>query len=223
MTMVLGLDQPMVLGLGQPMPSNMQLGGDAAMFMSPELLVPSKFGFTESIPTPEADVYAFGLVIYQVCKHDRGYPSFIYIYQVLTGKLPFPSLRMSDVALNVVQGVRPTKPENASAIRFSDSLWDFVQRCWDGNMELRPKVVEVVSQLKIAVADWDKVVPPCIQVESAFSEPEVAFEMLDPVVEDDHNTQNIRTPPLQGHSSYNAFPQQDFSSASKSHVSLVFV
>ena len=61
--------------------------------------------------------------------------------------------------------MRPPEPENASAIGFSDSLWNFVQRCWDGQMELRPKVAEVVSQLKRAAADWDGVMPPCAQVE----------------------------------------------------------
>ena len=38
------------------------------MFMSPELLVPSNFGMKDSNPTQEADIYAFGLVIFQVCE-----------------------------------------------------------------------------------------------------------------------------------------------------------
>ena len=64
----------MVLDPSQPMSCSVQLEGGTTMFMSPELLVPPKFGFAEAIPTPEADIYAFGLVIYQVCEHDRGYP-----------------------------------------------------------------------------------------------------------------------------------------------------
>ena len=63
----------------QPMAPHMEPGGSTAMFMSPELLVPSKFGLTKSVPTPEADIYAFGLVIHQVCNHDRGYPPFTQI------------------------------------------------------------------------------------------------------------------------------------------------
>ena len=165
----------MVPDPGQPISCSAQLECGTVMFMSPELLVPGKFGFTESVPTPEADIYAFGLVIYQVCEHDRGYPPFTYISQVLTGKPPFSGLGMAEIALNVVQGVRPTKPENASAIGFSDSLWDFSQRCWDGEMELRPKIAEVVSQLEKAASDWDGVMPPCAQVECTASAP------LDPV------------------------------------------
>ena len=39
-------------------------------FMSPELLVPSRYGIRDSIPTPEADIYAFGMVTFQVCDLD---------------------------------------------------------------------------------------------------------------------------------------------------------
>ena len=41
-------------------------------FMSPERLVPSKFGVGDSISTLEADIYAFGLVIFHVCEQDSG-------------------------------------------------------------------------------------------------------------------------------------------------------
>ena len=74
---------------------------------------------------------------------------------------------MAEIVMNVVQGVRPTRPENASAIGLSDPLWSFVQRCWDGEMELRPKVAEVVSQLGRATAAWDGVMPPCGRIFSA--------------------------------------------------------
>ena len=66
----------MVLDPSQPMSCSAQLEGSTMMFMSPELLVPKRFGCTESVPTPEADIYAFGLVIYQVYEHDCGYLSF---------------------------------------------------------------------------------------------------------------------------------------------------
>ena len=159
----------MVLDPGQPMCCSAQLEGGTVMFMSPELLVPSMFGFTESIPTPEADVYAFGLVIHQVCDHDRGHLPFAYTFQVLTGELPFPRLGVAEIAVKVLGGVRPNKPENASNIGFSDSLWSFARRCWDHRMGLRPKAAEVVSQLERAATDWDKVMPPCAQAEDVAS------------------------------------------------------
>jgi serine/threonine protein kinase len=62
----------MVLDPSGRMSCSAQLEGGTVIFMSPELLVPGKFGITGLGPTPEADIYAFGLVIYQVCEQDRG-------------------------------------------------------------------------------------------------------------------------------------------------------
>ena len=62
--------------------------------------------------------------------------------------------------MSVVEGKRPTKPKNASDLGFSDSLWDFAQRCWDGTLALRPKIAEVVSQLGEAATAWNGVMAP---------------------------------------------------------------
>jgi hypothetical protein len=62
----------MVLNPGQPMSCSAQLEGGTMAFMSPELLVPSEFGMRTSFPTPEGDIYALGLVIFQVCEQGRG-------------------------------------------------------------------------------------------------------------------------------------------------------
>ena len=62
----------MVLDPEQPMACSAQLEDGTMMFMSPELLVPSKFGLRNSVPIPEGDIYAFGLVIFQVCEQGRG-------------------------------------------------------------------------------------------------------------------------------------------------------
>jgi len=67
---------------------------------------------------------------------------------------------------HVLRGKRPEKPENALAIGFSDSLWGFTQRCWDGKMESRPKVGEVVTHLGEAAADWVGLMPPCAHAEN---------------------------------------------------------
>jgi len=148
-----------------PMTCRTQLEGGTIMFMSPELLVPSKFGMGDSLPTAAADVYAFGLLIFQVCGQDRGYRFCTYITQVLTGETPFRKIRLTELGFSVAEGVRPDKPENASDIGFSDSLWSFVQRCWDGDRDLRPEVAEVVMHLGKAAANWDRLMPPCVVVE----------------------------------------------------------
>jgi len=61
-----------VPGPGQKMPRSAQIEGGTMAFMSPELLVPQEFGKECAVPNPQADVYAFGLVIFQVSEHDRG-------------------------------------------------------------------------------------------------------------------------------------------------------
>ena len=58
-------------------------------------------------------------------------------------------------------GLRPDKPLNASSIGLSDSLWNFSQRCWDGDMRSRPRTAEVVACLGSAAASWDGLMPPC--------------------------------------------------------------
>ena len=57
----------MVLDHDQPMSDSMQLEGGTLTFMSPELMMPSTYGMVNSVPTLESDIYAFGLVIFQVC------------------------------------------------------------------------------------------------------------------------------------------------------------
>ena len=79
--------------------------------------------------------------------------------------MPFRHVRQTELGWSVVQGLRPTKPENAPSIGFSDPLWGFVQRCWGGDIKLRPKVAEVVMRLEREATDWDGLMPPCAPAE----------------------------------------------------------
>ena len=151
----------MVLDPQWPISCSAQLEGGTITFMPPELLMPSEFNIKNSVPTPEADVYAFGLVILQARHKDYECLLLAYTLQVLTGEIPFRGIRMTELALLKVQGFRPDKPADASAIGFSDSLWDFVQSCWDRNKNSRPKVAEVVMHLAEAAAGWYGLMPPC--------------------------------------------------------------
>jgi len=53
---------------GQILSSSAQTEGGTLRFTAPELLVPEEFGGKGVLPTPRADIYAFGLVILQVCE-----------------------------------------------------------------------------------------------------------------------------------------------------------
>jgi hypothetical protein len=105
---------------------------------------------------------------------DRRYGPFVYSVQVLTGDIPFARLHPAEAIFKVVVGgERPTKPKNASAIGLFDSLWIFVQRCWDGDMNARPKVTEVVAHLEEATANWDGLMPPGVlsEIEDVAEDP----------------------------------------------------
>ena len=52
----------------QNISNSARMEGGTQKFMAPELLVPEKFGLIGAKPTPQADIYAFGLVIFQVCE-----------------------------------------------------------------------------------------------------------------------------------------------------------
>ena len=65
-----------VLDPGQERLCSAKAAGGTARFMPPELLLPQDHGKGVARATQEADVYAFGLVIFQVCGGDRGCQSF---------------------------------------------------------------------------------------------------------------------------------------------------
>ena len=170
----------MVLDSKQPLSCSAQLEGGTTMYMPPELLVPSKFGLEDSVPTQKSDIYVFGVVIHHVRNRSRGYMLYAYIIQVLTGEVPFRGLRWEEIIVSVVEGKRPVKPKNAPDLGLSDLLWDLVQRCWNGKLELRPTITEVVSQLGRAATAWGGVMPPHALVENIVSEiPEPASDPIE--------------------------------------------
>ena len=70
----------MVFDPVQPMACSAQLEAGTMTFMSPELLVPQEFGKKSAVSTPQADIYAFGLVIFQVFKHGCANRSFLCMH-----------------------------------------------------------------------------------------------------------------------------------------------
>ena len=78
--------------------------GGTPLYMAPELLCPTEFGTKGGRPTQPADIYALGMVI----------------YEVLTGSQPFyeKNWQVYEVTYHVVCGARPAKPDNAEDIGF---------------------------------------------------------------------------------------------------------
>ena len=113
--------------------------------MAPELLLPTKFGLCNTRVSKQADVYAFGMVV----------------YEVLTGCPPFgkEGRRSAEVTMRVIEGKRPSKPENAEDTGFDGGTWKLVQQCWNGNRDKRPTVEDICNHFQ-RVARTSTVLPP---------------------------------------------------------------
>ena len=119
--------------------------GGTPVFMAPELLSPGTFNRSSARPTQPADIYALGMVI----------------YEVLTGFPPFHEERWVEyeTAHYVITGARPTKPTNIELIGSVDGTWELVQECWSGESAKRPTIDQVLAHLT-RVAAYSKVVGP---------------------------------------------------------------
>ena len=113
--------------------------------MAPELLYPKKFGLRTCRVSKQADIYAIGMVI----------------YEVLTGRPPFGLERRqhAEIVVRVLEGKRPREPERSEDIGFGGGTWELVQQCWHQDREERP-TVEKVSKHFHRVAKTSSIIPP---------------------------------------------------------------
>jgi hypothetical protein len=58
------------------------------------------------------------------------------------------------VVNEIMEGVRPKKPEGAKRLGFTDKLWRTVELCWLEDRNARPGVEEILSYLKDATEFW---------------------------------------------------------------------
>ena len=101
--------------------------------MAPELLCPIEFGKTSVRPTQPADIYALGVMI----------------YEVLTGFQPFYEQKYGifELTYHVVHGARPFKPEDAEQLGFGDGIWELVEECWSQESTRRPTIEHALAHL----------------------------------------------------------------------------
>ena len=90
------------------------MGATAAQWMSPELLVPERFGLKESRPTKASDCYAFGMVI----------------YEALSGQTSFAHYSSLSVVWKILEGERPKRPQGEKGVWFTDAIWGILEHCW---------------------------------------------------------------------------------------------
>jgi len=106
--------------------------------MSPELLDPKKFDREDSRPTKHSDCYALGMVI----------------YEVLSGRVPFPRYSDYTVVARVVNGERPVRPRGAKGMRFTDDIWGILECCWKPCPGDRPRIKDALQCLEKVSSSW---------------------------------------------------------------------
>ena len=106
--------------------------GGTTRWMSPELLDPDLTGPEGTRLTKQSDCYALGMVI----------------YEVLSGQAPFTPFNSSMVMLKVIRGERPGRPNGPEGARFTDNLWQTLNRCWESQPDDRPSAEAVLECLE---------------------------------------------------------------------------
>ncbi|KAJ6589433.1 kinase-like domain-containing protein [Mycena capillaripes] len=101
--------------------------GGTYRWMAPELLAPNQFGRNASQATFESDVFAFGMVVYEI---------------LTGGNIPFHEKPSMAANLAILAGERPLRPPNTS-----DNLWALANECWKQDPGTRPDFKSMVIAL----------------------------------------------------------------------------
>ena len=64
--------------------------------------------------------------------------------QVLSGQVPFSNQTAIVALFYTLEGKRPPRPAHPSC---TNNLWALIQRCWDEDPLVRPKISEVLQNL----------------------------------------------------------------------------
>ena len=103
--------------------------GGTTPWMSPELLDPASFGLQKFRLTKESDLYALGMVI----------------YEVLSGLVPFAPIRVP--ILKILRGERPERPRGEQGAWFTDGIWEMLELCWRPRPSDRPSLNTMLCRL----------------------------------------------------------------------------
>ena len=121
--------------------------GGTAQWMSPELLNPE---IQDRRQTKSSDCYALGMVI----------------YEVLSGHVPFPRCNNYVVAIKVLRGERPERPQGMEWNWFmgAGKVWEVLGRCWVPQPGDRPGIEDVLQCLKEVSESWMPPSPRLLEV-----------------------------------------------------------
>lgn len=76
-------------------------------------------------------------------------------HQVLYGKLPYWELNDNRAVHAIIEGRKPSKPDEAAELGITDGLWWTIDCCWLRDRDMRPDVGAILSRLAEASWTWD--------------------------------------------------------------------
>jgi serine/threonine protein kinase len=95
------------------------------LYMAPEL-------YTDEPYNTPVDVYAYAMLLFQLC----------------TGRLPFPGVRPGELNRKIMSGKRPNIPESVSA-----PFAALITACWAHNQLERPTFAQIIERMMAKGAD----------------------------------------------------------------------
>ncbi|EMD36226.1 hypothetical protein CERSUDRAFT_65942 [Gelatoporia subvermispora B] len=103
---------------------------------APEVFDPEQFGLTRATLSSQSDIYSWSMVAWEVFSgllpfHDCGHP----------GAIPW----------RVLSGMRPPRPAEALTVGLTDDVWELMQRCWQPDPRVRPRISDVLTCLADAI------------------------------------------------------------------------
>ena len=143
--------------------------------MSPELFDPRAFNLADSRRTKHSDCYALGMVI----------------YEVLSGRIPFPQHGHYEVVLGVSKGERPERIEGHGRAWFVDDVWSILECCWEPNPDDRPSVSVVLRCLEKVSSSW---IPPSPRTLASLPITTSPGRNSDPGTEESTNESELSSP-----------------------------
>lgn len=117
-------------------------------WMAPEMLDPESAGISGICAMAESDVYAFAMVMWEVCQFCHRHRYYLTSSQVFTGSIPYVEYRVDAAVIRqILSGARPKRPTNAAEQGLSDTIWMLMEMCWSPDWKARPSVAFVNTQL----------------------------------------------------------------------------
>ena len=101
-------------------------------WMSPELLIPEKFGLSRRQQTKESDCYALGMVA----------------YEILSGCAPFGMNGPFVVLRKILDAKHPERPRGEPGVLFTDDIWNMLGRCWNTKPRERASAKDMLRCLE---------------------------------------------------------------------------